>query len=248
MATESLSHLGGQFVLMTAADEGLQKPVTYAWVQDSGAAVALVYTDRRQTSFVAPHLNADTDLVFTVTATGADDATMTNTITVSVEASVFGDTDDIARLNRFSLQGRTPVYTLRINHPDLNDDVYLVNDSEDITVNGQTYIALAFRERLPADNEQEVRRASIEIDNIGRPILDYVEQSRGGAGSTVVISEVVLRPGSRDAERVWAFPALSVGAARITGSVIRIELTDETASRAPAVKVRHSPVESPGLF
>ena len=122
-----------------------------------------------------------------------------------------------------------------------------MNDTQDVTLEGNTYTALAFRPRLPQEKEGEIRQAGIEVDNVGRRMVEWVEASNGGRGATMRILELIVDP-ARQAEIAWEVPNLDVGATRMTNETLSVILVDEGSSQAPAVKLRHDPVESPGLF
>ena len=96
--------------------------------------------------------------------------------------SLFSQPADIARAQSFSLTGRKPIYALEITHPSITDNVLAVGDSQGVTLEGNAYPALGFRARLPQDKEGEVRQASLEIDNVGRELVQWVEASEGGPG------------------------------------------------------------------
>ena len=152
-----------------------------------------------------------------------------------------------ARADIFGLTGRKPIYALEVSHPSITDNIRIVNDTEDVSLEGNAYVALAFRPQLPQEKEGEIRQAGIEVDNVGRRMVEWVEASNGGRGATMRIMELTVSP-TREAEVVWEVPNLDVGAASMTNDVLRVLLVDEGSSQAPAVKLRHDPVESPGLF
>ena len=153
---------------------------------------------------------------------------------------------DIAREQSFSLTGRKPIYALEITHPSITDNVLAVGDSEGVTLEGNAYPALGFRARLPQDKEGEVRQASLEIDNVGRELVQWVEASEGGRGAIIRVMEIVV-DSSRNARIVWEM-SLDVGTTRLVNEKLSVVLIDEGASMSPAIKLRHDPVESPGLF
>ena len=96
-----------------------------------------------------------------------------------------------ARAEVFGLTGRKPIYALEISHPDIPDNIRVVNDTQEVTLEGNTYVALAFRPRLPQEKEGEIRQAGIEVDNVGRRMVEWVEASNGGRGATMRIMELV---------------------------------------------------------
>ena len=153
---------------------------------------------------------------------------------------------DIARAESFGLTGRRPIYALEISHPSVTSDVLIVGDSQSVTLEGNTYPALSFRARLPQDKEGEVRQAGLEIDNVGRKLVEWVEASEGGRGAVIRIMEIVV-DSSRNARIVWEM-SMDVGTTRLVNEKLSVVLVDEGSSMAPCVKLRHDPVESPGLF
>ena len=155
--------------------------------------------------------------------------------------------EDQARLDAFSLSGRQPIYAIEIEHPDVADNIRLVADSQDATIEGNTYTALAFRARLPQQVEGEVLTASIEVDNVGRAMVQWVEASDGGRGATLRIMEIAF-DAMGDAEIIWEVGGLDVGQAQLTNETFSVSLTDISATQSNAVKLRHDASESPGLF
>ena len=173
----------------------------------------------------------------------------------SAVAATIAVTDDDAsagisattRLDAFSLSGRQPTYAIEIQHPDVFDNIRVIADTQDATIEGNIYTALAFRARLPQQREGEVLAASVEVDNIGREMTQWVEASGGGRGATMRVMEVGFDIGG-DAEIVWEVSGLDVGQAQLTNESFSISLTDISAAQSNAVKLRHDASESPGLF
>ena len=153
---------------------------------------------------------------------------------------------DMARAQTFGLTAKKPVYALEISHPAIIDNVLAVGDTQGVTLEGNAYPALGFRARLPQDKEGEIRQAGLEIDNVGRQLVEWVEASEGGRGATIRVMEIVI-DSSRNAEIVWEM-TLDVGTTRLVNEKLSVVLVDEGASQAPGVKLRHDPTESPGLF
>ena len=59
-----------------------------------------------------------------------------------------------------------PFLTLiTLEHPNFASTVYLVNNSEDITSNGQLFTAFPVEITIPADDGQTEKRAQIVFDN-----------------------------------------------------------------------------------
>ena len=85
----------------------------------------------------------------------------------------------------------TPLVLLTINHPELATPVRVVNDTQDLVSNGDTYIAMPFRCTLPDDFENQLPKARLSVDNIGKELMYWIETSNGGNVSTVTMAQVM---------------------------------------------------------
>ena len=72
---------------------------------------------------------------------------------------------------------------LEITHPSLVNPVRIVNDSVDLEIGSNKYIACSFDVSLPDDFEKQSPRANLKIDNIGKELVSWIERS-GGARKT----------------------------------------------------------------
>ena len=144
---------------------------------------------------------------------------------------------DRARADTFGLTAKKPVYALEIHHPAIADNVLGVGDTQGVTLEGQAYPRLGFRTRLPQDKEGEIRQAGLEIDNVGRRLVEWVEASEGGRGATIRVMEIVI-DSARNAQIVWEM-TLDVGTTRLVNEKLSVVLVDEGSSQAPGVKLRH---------
>ncbi|MCE9687928.1 cadherin-like domain-containing protein [Shewanella sp. AS16] len=93
---------------------------SYAWTQKSGIAVALTGADSATASFTAPAVAADTALVFSVTVTDNQGASVSKDVTVTVTANMVS----------FSLQGKVT-------------DAPIANARVVVSVGGQDFSAVA---------------------------------------------------------------------------------------------------------
>ena len=157
------------------------------------------------------------------------------------------DPDDAAFAAAASLQGAAPIYALEITHPDVPDPVRMVADTIEHTIEGNVYPILGFRTTPPQDKENEIRHATLEIDNVGRELVQWVEDSQGGRGAMMRVMRVITVPGSAASEITWEV-TMSVGVAELTNETVRVTLSDEPIYDRPCVNLRHDPATSPGLF
>ena len=152
------------------------------------------------------------------------------------------------RINAFGLHGNKPLTCIEIYHPDVPDNIRVVNDSDDLFIGPDRYLRAAFSATIPQDKEGELPRGELHIDNVGRAMVEWIELSQGGRGAKISIREVFIPvAGNRNAEVSWEITGLDVGRIRMTNERVTAELTDNRVAKAPAVKLRHDVIESPGL-
>lgn len=133
---------------------------------------------------------------------------------------------------------------IEITHGSFSGPARLVNDTRDWTSNGLDYIGFPFRFTYPQDKGRESPRSTLEIDNVGRDLTSELERL---PPSAVVMCTVKLvsraTPDTVDWE--WTVPMTNVSA---NAAVISATLGVEFLMRQQAVRLRHDPNTSPGLF
>lgn len=137
-----------------------------------------------------------------------------------------------------------PLVLLEINHPDLPDPVRIVNDTDNITSNGNLYIAFPFNCALPDDFENQLPRARLSISNVGRDLMFWLETTDGGNGSTANFQQVMR---SRPNQIEWEI-TMSLFNVAATNVEVSAELGFENLFTKPAVSINYRPENSIGLF
>lgn len=133
---------------------------------------------------------------------------------------------------------------LQIDHPALATPVRVINDTADLTSNGDTYTACAFEITLPEDLAEQVPRASLAVDNIGRELTQWIETADGAEGATVRVMAVMR---SRPDVIEWEV-TLDLFNLRVTTSRITAQLGWENLFATPAVRLAFRPETAPGVF
>lgn len=101
-----------------------------------------------------------------------------------------------ARENLLATSADEPfLVLLEITHADLVVPVRVVNDTQNITLNGIEYIGCPFTVTLPDDVAGQMPQAQLEVDNIGRDLTQWLEYSRGGQGARCRIMQVLRSSG-----------------------------------------------------
>ena len=156
--------------------------------------------------------------------------------------------------DEFSLSGKLDIYALEISHTGLSTPIRIVNDTLRHSVETNTYERFAFRAVAPQDLDGERREATIEVDNVGRPLMEWVQASDGGRGAYVRMMRLSpVIPDTVDADTVlnstisWEV-TLAAKISRITNDVVSLTLGDEYDLERPGVKIRHDTKRSPGLW
>jgi hypothetical protein len=133
---------------------------------------------------------------------------------------------------------------LEIRHPQLAVPVRVVNDTQNIVVEGNEFIACAFDVTLPDDSDNQVPQARLEIDNIGRELTQWLEQSGGGAGATCRFIQVMRStPNLIEYDITLDLTGLSMDQTKVSGTLGYVDFLNQ-----PAVTVYYRPETAPALF
>ena len=137
-----------------------------------------------------------------------------------------------------------PLILLEINHPALSEPVRVINDNDALTSNGKTFIACPFTCELPDDFADQLPRASLVVDNVGRDLMYWIENSGGGEGSTATFSQVMR---SRPDLVEWS---ITMNLYNVTADVqhVSAELGFENLFGRPAVQMCFRPETAPGIY
>jgi hypothetical protein len=122
-------------------------------------------------------------------------------------------------------------------------DINVVNNTEDITSNGEVYTAFGFGIILSEDDGERLPEVRLTIDNVDRMLIDEI---RGVSTPLIVDLSLVLASNPDNVE--MEFPKMtlrrvSYNETLITGTLVVAEIL---ASRFPADKM--SPLDYPGLY
>jgi len=140
--------------------------------------------------------------------------------------------------------GEEPVYLLEITHDELAAPVRVVNDTQNLTHSGDVFTACAFRVQFPEDIAQSMPRVPIAIDNLGKEMTSWLDESGGGRGATVRIMQVMRdTPNVVEQEYTMLLMNTQQNIIEISG-----ELGYDNILELPALGVLYSPQSASGLF
>lgn len=137
-----------------------------------------------------------------------------------------------------------PLVLLEINHAALSQPVRVVNDTLDLVSNGYTFVAAPFRCALPSDMENQLPKARLAVDNVGRDLMYWIETSGGGQGSTVRFMQVMR---SRPNQIEWEI-TMDLFNVEVTMAEVTAELGFQNVFVLPATHLTYRPDNSPGIF
>lgn len=133
---------------------------------------------------------------------------------------------------------------LTINHASFDSPVRIVNDTRSWVSGGNTFQAFPFRLTMPQEVGGEAARAAIEIDNVGRDLMADLEALPPGAVLMATV-QIASRADPDTVEWSWSAPMVGVQA---NAAVISASLGVDYIMRQQAVRLRHDPITSPGVF
>lgn len=80
-----------------------------------------------------------------------------------------------------------PLVLLQIDHADLAAPIQVVNNKENISSNGEEYVAFPFEITLPDTKEDSPPRAKLKIDNVSREIGQAIRSISSPASVTIKV-------------------------------------------------------------
>ena len=151
------------------------------------------------------------------------------------------------RLN-FALRASAPfdriVEFVELRHPSAATPVRLVNDTENVTLNGEQYIATRFEARLAADEGRRAPTAELLVGNVGRAIDQWVSLVGGGAGGTMRYFEALASYGATPEFEI----EMDIADIQTDSLYVTISLGYDPLLGRALVARQFDPVTAPGLF
>lgn len=135
------------------------------------------------------------------------------------------------------------LYLITLEHEDWPDPIRLVDNNEDLVVNGETFIGWPMSVRLPDELDDQDRSISIQVSAVKRDIL---QELRKLSSPPRAFLELILS-GDPDTTRVGPFAMdlddIGFDSMSISGDLIFADLVNDTYP-----KQTFTPQNSPGLF
>lgn len=132
---------------------------------------------------------------------------------------------------------------LELNHSDLAIPVRLVNNTEDVTSNGNVYTAFPFHARMPDDQEEREPVAELVVANATRELIDSVRSLQGKLDTVL---SVVLADSPNVIE--WGPVDMEVKVVNYDADSVTFQLGMQAFSEEPFPSRSFTPAQFPGLF
>jgi len=138
-----------------------------------------------------------------------------------------------------------PVFLVEINHDTFFDTIRLCDYIEDIESNGNTFTAIGMKVMLPSDTDNSSSLgATLTIDNVGRTLVNALEDSNGLPGAKVTLSQIILsEPDDIVMPITFNLVNITMDMTSVTGT-----LTKDDIANSKSVNLLYTPSSTPGLF
>lgn len=133
---------------------------------------------------------------------------------------------------------------VEIRHPFISEPIRLVNDSDKLISNGETYLPMPFEIKKQDDIEGELPKISLAVPNVGRILTRWVDSSGGGNGAT--FDFLLIRRSNPDVieEQI----SLGVDTVNITQENVQFNLIIQNNLVKRAIRWFFDIKRAPGLF
>ena len=131
-----------------------------------------------------------------------------------------------------------------LNHTDWAAPIYLVNNTESIISNGNTFEPFPVKLTLPSDDGESVRKVQITFDNVSRELIDEIRSVTDTYISVSIQLVLASAPDNIEIElselsiKIISYNAQTVTATLYLDDFLNTELTSE----------QYGPTNFPGLF
>jgi hypothetical protein len=150
----------------------------------------------------------------------------------------------LAKQSSFASEtGEVWILLLTIAHPSLAQSIRVANNLQDVTSNGQNFVAFPFTITLPQDREDQPPRMKLTIDNVDRSIVTAV---RTLTSPPTIALQVVLASQPNTIEAT--FPGFTLRDTKYDALVVEGNLNLEDIANEIYPKDSFIPTLAPALF
>ncbi len=146
--------------------------------------------------------------------------------------------------------GEILLWAVKIEHDPTALELFLVNNTEDVNINGQLYTGIAFELLPPIDKEGKIGEARIRIDNVTQwltPTIRNLQSKLLVTAELVSISNEAASPPEFDNVEISFLP-MTLKSVIFDSVAIEGVLSYETFTGAPFPAHAFTPRDNPGAF
>lgn len=136
------------------------------------------------------------------------------------------------------------IVLVEINHPLVSETIRIVRDTKDVLSNGNNYFAMAFDFKRQDDVQGEVPKVTLQIQNVGRSLVKWIDQS--GGGKDAEIKALLIRRSNPDL--VEESVKLQVERISINQTIINLNLVVQNNLIRRGIRYIYNFQKFPGLF
>jgi len=145
----------------------------------------------------------------------------------------------------FAQSSDDPFLTLfTLDHPDWGSPIYLINNTESITSNGNVFEPFPVNITLPVDDGETVRSSKITFDNVSRELIDEIRSTTDNNISVKLEMVLASDPDTVEIE----IGEMKIVSVQYDAQKITATLTMDDFLNTEVTEEKYTPTNYPGLF
>lgn len=157
---------------------------------------------------------------------------MSNTLSNALKSEMFGPSSSVPFITLFTL-----------THPSFANTIRIVNNTESVSSNGNTFESFPVKVVLPADDNETVREVQIQFDNVS---LELIDEFRGVTSPIDVKIQMVLSDNPNFIQ--YELEDLKLKSISYNAQTITAKLVMDDFLSSGLTSERYTPSNFPGIF
>jgi hypothetical protein len=145
----------------------------------------------------------------------------------------------------YAQQSDDPFLSLfTLDHDDWDAPLYLVNNTEEVTSNGNVFLPFPLALTLPVDDGESLRKVQLEFDNVSRELVDEI---RSVTDTNINVTIQLVLASDPDTVEV-ELSELSIKNVNYDASRIQATLFLDDFLNTELTSEKYAPTNFPGIF
>lgn len=158
---------------------------------------------------------------------------MSRELSPKLLAQIFAESSDDPFLALFTL-----------THPSWSEIIYLVNNTESVTSNGNVFEPFPVRLTLPVDDGESIRKVTIELDNVSQ---ELIEEIRSVTDTNIDVTIELVLASDPDVVEL-DITGLSIKSVDYDATAIRASLYLDDFLNTEITSEKYNTTNFPGIF